>query len=65
MSDGQSEACLFNEPDHLNDDLPFGEAMERRRREGEESAKAERTVVDKLREEIRRMEEKAKQRLNK
>jgi hypothetical protein len=63
MSDGQSEACLFNEPDHLSTgDMPFGEAGERRRRELEKSEQDKPTLVAKIRAEIRRIEERAKQR---
>jgi len=61
MTDGQSEACLLNEPDH---DTPFGPEVERRRREAEEAEAKKPSLLAKIREEIKRLENRAKQRRN-
>ena len=46
-------------------DLPFGWEVERRRREEEESVKDRQSVVAIIRNEIKRIEEKARQRRDK
>ncbi len=60
MTDGQSECCEWNGP--FPDDKPFGESGERRRREMEEFAKDRRSVVAEIREEMRRITQRAIQR---
>ncbi len=60
MTDGQSFFCELNGP--FPDDMPFGLEGERRRRELEDSAKDRRSVVAEIRDEMRRITQRAIQR---
>ena len=60
MTDGQSMFCEWNGVP--GDDLPFGPEVERKREEAEREEAKKPTLVSKLREEIKAIEEKHRRR---